>query len=73
MNKLSSTVLCMVLCPLVLTACGLDAAGTAATSATIKKEELRQGQDTLEKARQQIGQSMEQGQERNRQADEAAR
>ncbi|MBV8029944.1 MAG: hypothetical protein JO035_00390 [Betaproteobacteria bacterium] len=47
---------------LALGACGVETAGTAATSAAIKKQELDQGKKTLEQAQQKIGQALEQEQ-----------
>lgn len=45
-------------------ACGVETASTAATSATIKKQELDAGKQTLERAEQKIGQSLEAQQQR---------
>jgi curli biogenesis system outer membrane secretion channel CsgG len=42
---------------LSLSGCGLEAAGTAATSASLKKQELEQGRKTLERAQFQINQA----------------
>ena len=42
-----------------LAGCGAETMGAAATAATIKKQELQQGQQNLERAQQRIGQAME--------------
>ena len=47
-----------------LAGCGVETAGTAATSAAIKKQELDQGKKTLEQAQQKIEQSMQAQQQR---------
>jgi hypothetical protein len=47
----------------VLAACGVETAGTAATAASIKKQELEQGMKTLDQAQQKIGKTMEQAQQ----------
>jgi hypothetical protein len=44
--------------------CGAESVGAAATGAAIKKQELQQGQKTMEQAKQKIGQAMEQQQQR---------
>ena len=43
-----------------LAGCGVETAGTAATAAAVKKQELEQGKKTMEQAQKKIGQSMEQ-------------
>lgn len=55
-----------------LSACGVETATTAATSAAIKKQEIEQGKKTQEDARRRIDQSMQQMQERANRAGEAA-
>jgi polyhydroxyalkanoate synthesis regulator phasin len=52
-----------------LGACGADTATTAATSAAIKKRELEEGKKTMERAREGVDQALEQGQQRNRDAE----
>jgi curli biogenesis system outer membrane secretion channel CsgG len=47
-----------------LAGCGVEAVGTAATGAAIKKQELEQGQKTLQQAQQKIDASMQQMQQR---------
>jgi len=51
--------MCLLCC-----ACGVETAGTAATSATIKKQELDSGKKTLERVEQKIGQSLDLQQQR---------
>jgi outer membrane biogenesis lipoprotein LolB len=48
----------------VLAGCGVDVATTAATGASIKKQELEQGQKTMQQAQQKIDAAMQQMQER---------
>ena len=47
-----------------LTGCGVDVATTAATGASIKKQELQQGQKTMQQAQQKIDAAMQQMQTR---------
>jgi curli biogenesis system outer membrane secretion channel CsgG len=47
-----------------LAGCGVEAVGTAATGAAIKKQELEQGQRTMQQAQQKIDASMQQMQQR---------
>ena len=52
-----------------LGACGADTATTAATSAAIKKGELEEAKKTMERARDGVGQALDQGQQRNKDAE----
>ena len=47
-----------------LTGCGLETASTAATAASIKKQEMQEGQKTMERAQQKIDGAMQQAQQR---------
>jgi curli biogenesis system outer membrane secretion channel CsgG len=47
-----------------LAGCGVEAVGTAATAASIKKQELEQGQKTMQQAQQKIDAAMQQMQQR---------
>jgi len=47
-----------------VSACGVETAGTAATAASLKKQELEQGQKTMQQAQQRIDSAMQQVQER---------
>jgi curli biogenesis system outer membrane secretion channel CsgG len=47
-----------------LAGCGLEVASTAATSASIKKQELQEGQRTMQQAQQKIDAAMQQVQQR---------
>ena len=47
-----------------LAGCGLETATTAATAASIKKQELEQGQRTMQQAQQKIDAAMQQVQQR---------
>ena len=49
----------------MLAACGVEVATTAATSASLKKQELEQGQKTMQQMQQKIGSAMQQVQERD--------
>ena len=51
--------------------CGVEAVSTAATVAAAKQKELEAGKKTMDKAQQQIGQSMEQIQKSAEKAGEA--
>ena len=47
-----------------LAGCGLETAGTAATGAAVKKQEIEQGKKTMEQAQQKINESMQLQQQR---------
>jgi curli biogenesis system outer membrane secretion channel CsgG len=47
-----------------LTGCGVETASTAATAAQIKKQEIEQGQKTMQHAQQKIDGAMQQMQSR---------
>jgi hypothetical protein len=49
---------------LILSACGVETVGTAATGAAIKKQELEQGKKTMEQMQQKIDQANLQSQQR---------
>jgi TolA-binding protein len=51
-----------------LAACGVDTATTAATGASIKKQEMEEGKRTQDRAQQRIDQMQEQMQQRAQQA-----
>jgi PBP1b-binding outer membrane lipoprotein LpoB len=53
----------IVLSAVLLTACGAETATTAATVGAAKKQELEQGQKTLEQVQQKVGESMQQMQQ----------
>ncbi len=48
----------------LLAGCGVDAASSAATAASLKKAEIEQGQRTMQQARQKIDAAMQQAQDR---------
>ena len=58
---------------LLLCACGVDAAGTAATAGAIKKNEIEQGRVVQEQVQQQLQKSLEQTQQRTDQLEQATR
>ena len=49
---------------LALSACGVETASTAATSAALKKQELEQGKKTMEQMQQKLDQANQQVQQR---------
>lgn len=53
---------------LMLVACGVETAGTAATAASVKKQELEQGQKTMEQFQQKLDQANLQTPQRTEQA-----
>ena len=48
----------------LLAGCGVETASTAATAASIKKQEVEQGQQTMQQAKDRIGGAMSQMQTR---------
>jgi outer membrane biogenesis lipoprotein LolB len=48
----------------MLAGCGLDTATSAATAAALKKQEIEQGQKTMQQMQQKIGAAMQQEQDR---------
>ena len=54
---------------LLLAGCGMETASTAATAASLKKQELEQGQKTMQQAQQRIDGAMQQLQDRAASAD----
>jgi hypothetical protein len=59
MNKLFISIVFFMLC-----GCGLETAGTAATGASLKKQELEEGQKTMQRVEDRMGQMNEQMQDR---------
>jgi hypothetical protein len=47
-----------------LAGCGVETLGTAATAASIKKQELQEGKKTMDRAQEKIGDAMQQVQQR---------
>ena len=58
---------------LALSGCGVETAGSAATAAAVKQQEIQQGRETLDRVEQQLLQATQASEQRARQADEAAR
>lgn len=54
---------------LLLAACGLETAGTAATAGVAKKQEIEQGRKTMDQAASRAAASLDQSQNRLREAD----
>jgi curli biogenesis system outer membrane secretion channel CsgG len=61
--------LLVILAAAALAGCGVEAVGTAASAASIKKQELEQGQKTMQQAQQKIDGAMQQMQQRAGTAD----
>ena len=57
-----------LLAVLLVSACGVETVGTAATGAALKKQELQEGKKTMEQMQQKIDQAARQSQERAAQA-----
>ncbi|MEO8718987.1 MAG: hypothetical protein ABI423_12280 [Burkholderiales bacterium] len=53
----------------MLAGCGLETASTAATAASLKKQELEQGQKTMQRAQQKIDSAVQQMQDSAARAD----
>ncbi|MGA9394343.1 MAG: hypothetical protein WBV56_03290 [Azonexus sp.] len=53
---------------LIMAACGVETASTAATAAALKKQEMEQGKKTMEQMQQKIDQANLQAQRRTEQA-----
>jgi len=68
MNK----ALVIVLIAIPLAACGVETATTAATVATLKKQELEQHKNTVAQTKEKVDQAMIQGQQNTQQAMENA-
>jgi hypothetical protein len=60
---------CIGCIALVLTGCGVETAGTAATAAAGRKQEVEQGRRTMEQAGARAAGAMDQAQERLRESD----
>ena len=56
--------LLVIAATVALAGCGVEAIGTAATAASIKKQELEQGQRTMQQTQQKIDAAMQQMQQR---------
>jgi NifU-like protein involved in Fe-S cluster formation len=52
-----------------LAGCGVETASTAATAGALKKQEVEQGQKTMQQMNERIGEAMTQAQQRSQQAD----
>jgi len=61
-----------VLAVVLLAGCGVETATTAATAGAAKKQEIEQGQKTMEQVSGRVGESLSQGQDRLRQSDESS-
>ena len=56
-----------------LSGCGVDTASSAATAASLKKQELEQGKKTQDMAQQKINQAVEQMQQSSQNREDAAK
>ena len=61
--------LLVIVATAALAGCGVEAVGTAATGAAIKKQELEQGQKTMQQTQQKIDAAVQQMQQRAGSAD----
>ena len=68
MRQILTALLLFTLC-----GCGLETATTAATGAAIKKQEIEQGQKTMQQAHQKIDQAVAQTQQRAQDGDAEGR
>ena len=62
--------LLVIVATAALAGCGVDSMSAAATAAAIKKQELEQGQKTMQQTRQKIDAAMQQVQQRADSSDE---
>jgi hypothetical protein len=62
--KQTATYSAALLALALLAGCGADTMSAAATAAAIKKQELQQGQKTMEQSKEKIGKAMELEQQR---------
>lgn len=58
---------------LLLAGCGVEAVGSAATGAAVKKQELEQGQAQKEAIQQRLDQAIQQGQQRQEALEQATK
>lgn len=58
------TILLIFIGALAVAGCGVEMASTAATAASIKKQELQEGQKTMQRAQEKIDGAMQQAQQR---------
>ncbi len=64
---------CVGLLSIVLSGCGVEAVGSAATAAAVKKQEVEQGQAQSGAIQQQLQQAQQQGQQRQQALDDASK
>lgn len=65
--------LLILLTIVALSACGVEAVGSAASGAAVKKQEIEQGQVQKEAVQQQLQQALEQGQQRQQALEQSTR
>jgi uncharacterized membrane protein (DUF106 family) len=56
--------LLLILVTAALAGCGVETVGSAATAASIKKQELQEGQKTMQRAQVKVNEAMQQMQQR---------
>lgn len=61
--------LLVIAAAVALTGCGVETVGTAATAASIKKQELQEGQKTMQRAQEKIDAATQQMQQRSGSSD----
>jgi hypothetical protein len=71
-TPIQALILVAALSSLALAGCGLDAVGSAATAAAIKKQEIEQGKKNMQQAQQKIDQAMQLQQQQLQQREAAA-
>lgn len=63
----------ILMCLVGLAACGVETAGTAATAASLKKQELEQGRAAMERVQRDLDAANQQVAQRAAQAEEATK
>lgn len=63
----------ILMCLAGLAACGVETAGTAATAAAMKKQEIEQGRATMERVQHDLDAASQQAAQRAAQAEEATK
>lgn len=71
-NRLRNALL-LAFCSTAVAGCGLEAVGSAATGAAVKKQEIENSQAQKQVIQQQLQQALDQGQQRQRDLDQATK
>ena len=67
------SVLLVFVCVSILTGCSVEAVGSSATGAAVKKQELEQAQAQKQAVQQQLQQALDQGQQRQQALEQATK